>query len=154
MADFRVTFPVAGIDRLDEGAESVEVVRFANSCNFIFDMAGKSVVELAAENSVTPFDFGGELLKADNVFSNFLVITHFEPFKLIFSISFDVKRTEVGLEFGNEFVIIVGPGGVGVQVHERWFEVVECCPLEEGEHVVDLVRVKLKCVRLVVEVEL
>ena len=32
-----VTFPVAGIDRLDEGAESVKVVQFANSCNFILD---------------------------------------------------------------------------------------------------------------------
>ena len=52
-------------------------------------MAGKSVVELAVEGSVAPIDFGGELLKADNVFSNFLVIMHFEPFKLIFSIGFD-----------------------------------------------------------------
>ena len=70
-----------------------------------------------------------ELLKADNVFTNFLVITHFEPFRLIFSISFDVERTEVSLEFGNEFVVIVGPGRVDLQVYERWFEVVECCPL-------------------------
>ena len=49
------------------------------------------LLELAAEDSVAPIDFGGELLKADHVFSNFLVITHFEPFKLIFSIGFDVK---------------------------------------------------------------
>ena len=111
-------FPVAGIDRLDEGAESVKVVRFADSCNFVFDAAGKSVVELAAEGSVTPIDCGGELLKADNVFSKFLVIMHFEPFKLIFSISFNVEETEVGPEFGNKFVIIIGPGGVGMQVHE------------------------------------
>ena len=107
-----------------------------------------------AEGSITPVDFRGELLKADNVFSNFLVITHFEPFKLIFSIGFDVKRTEVGPEFGNKFVVVIGPGGVGVQVHERRFKVVECCPLEEGERVVDLVRVKLKCIRSVAEVEL
>ena len=43
MADFRVTFPLAGINRLDEGAESVEVVRFTNSCDFILDAAGKSM---------------------------------------------------------------------------------------------------------------
>ena len=55
-ADFRVMFPVAGIDRLDEGTEPVEVVQFANSCNFVFDVAGKSVVELAAEDSVAPID--------------------------------------------------------------------------------------------------
>ena len=73
---------------MDEGVESVEVVWFADSCDFIFDAAGKSVVELAAEGSITPIDFGGELLKADSAFSNFLVITHFEPFKLIFSIGF------------------------------------------------------------------
>ena len=34
MADLRVMFPLAGIDGLDEGVESVEVVQFANSCNF------------------------------------------------------------------------------------------------------------------------
>ena len=111
-------FPVAGINRLDEGVESVKVVQFADSCNFVFDVAGKSVVELVAEGSVAPIDFEGELLKADNVFSSFLVIMHFEPFKLIFSIGFDVKRAKVGLEFRNEFLVIVGPGGVGVRVHE------------------------------------
>ena len=74
-------FPVAGIDRLDKGVEPVEVVWFANSCDFIFDVARKSIVELAAEGSVATIEFGVELLKADNVFSNFLVITHFEPFK-------------------------------------------------------------------------
>ena len=80
--------------------------------------AEKSVVELTAEGSITPIDFGGELLKADNVFSNFLVITHFEPFKLIFSISFNVEGTKVGLEIRNKFIIIVRPGGVGMQIHE------------------------------------
>ena len=79
---------------------------------------------------------------------------HFKPFKLIFSISFDVKRTEVGPEFGNEFVVIVGPGGVGMWVHERRFEIVECCSFEEGERVVDLVHVELKHIGLVTEVEL
>ena len=95
-ADFRVMFPVAGLDGLDKGAESVEVVWFADSCDFILDVAGKSIVELAAEGSVAPIDLGGELLKADNVFSNFLVIMHFEPFKLVFSISFNVKWAKVG----------------------------------------------------------
>ena len=106
-----------GINGLDEGAELVEVVWFADSCDFILDVARKSIVELVAEGSVTPIDFGGELLKAGNISSNFLVIMHFELFKLIFSIGFDVKGTEVGLEFGNEFVIIVRPGGVGMWVH-------------------------------------
>ena len=116
--------------------------------------AEKSVVELTAEGSITPIDFGGELLKADNVFSIFLVIMHFELFKLIFSISFNVEGTEVDLEFRNEFVILVRPGKVGVQVHEQQFKVVECCPLEEGKHVVDLICVELKCIESVVEVEL
>ena len=118
MADLRVTFPVAGIDGLDKGAEPVEVVRFANSCNFVLDAARKSIVELMTEGSLAPIDFRGELLKADNVFSNFLVIMHFEPFKLIFSIGFNVEGAEVGLEFGNKFVVIIRPGGVGVQVYE------------------------------------
>ena len=41
-----------------------------------------------------------------------------------------------------------------MQAHEQWFEVVECCYLEEGEDVVDFVCVELKCIRLVMEVEL
>ena len=64
---------------MDEGAELVEVVWLADSCDFVLDVAGKSIVELVAEGSIAPVDFEGELLKADNVFSNFLVITHFEP---------------------------------------------------------------------------
>ena len=111
-------FPLAGINGLDEGMESVKVVHFADSCNFILDMARKSIVELTAEGSVTPINFGRELLKADYVFSNFLVIMHFELFKLIFSISFNVKWTEGGPEFRDEFIIVIRPSGVGMWVHE------------------------------------
>ena len=113
-----MTFPVVGINGLDKGAELVEVVQFADSCNFILDAARKSIVELAVEGSIVPIDFGGELLKADNVYSNFLVIMHFELFKLIFSIGFNVKRVKVGSEFRDEFVVIVRPGRVSMQVHE------------------------------------
>ena len=96
----------------------------------------------------------GELLEARNVFSNFLIITHFEPFKLIFSIGFDVKWAKVGLEFGDEFGVVVGPVRAGIWVHEQWFEAIKCCLLEEGECVVDLICVKLKHIRSVTEVEL
>ena len=149
-----MAFPVEGIDRLDEGAELVEIVQFADSCDFILDATGKSVVELMAEGGIAPIDFGGKLLKADNVFSNFLIITHFELFKLIFHIGFNIKRSEVGLEFGDKFVVVVGPDGVGMRVHEQWFEVVKCCSFEEGQCIVDLVRVELKCIGSVAEVEL
>ena len=79
---------------------------------------------------------------------------HFELFKLIFSIGFDVEGTKVGLEFRDEFIVIFGAGRVGMWDHEQWFEIAKCCPLEEGEHVVGLVCVELKCIGLVVEVEL
>ena len=106
------------LELFDEDPELVEIVWFADSCNFTLDGAGKSIVELAVEGSVTPIDSGGEPLKADNVFSNFLVITHFELFKLILSISFDVKGTKVGPEFRDEFIISIRPSRVSVQVHE------------------------------------
>ena len=77
-ADLRMTFPIASVDGWDKGTKSVEVVQFSNSCDFVLDATGKSIVELAVEGSIAPIDFGGELLKADNVFSNFLVIMHFE----------------------------------------------------------------------------
>ena len=99
-------------------AESVEVVRFTDSGDFVLDAAGKSIVELMVESSVAPIDFGGKLLKADNIFSNFLIITHFELFELIFSIGFNIGGSEVGLEFGDEVIVVVRPGGVGVWVHE------------------------------------
>ena len=113
-----MTFPIAGINGLDEGMQSVEVVRFTNSCNFILDIAGKSIVELAVEGSITPIDFGGELLKADNVFSNFLIITHFKPFKLIFSISINIEWAKVGPEFRDKFGMVIGPNRVSIWVHE------------------------------------
>ena len=99
-----MTFPVAGIDRLDEGAESVEVVQFADSCNFILDAARKFIVELLAKESVAPIDF--------------LVIMNFELFKLILSISFNIEWAEVGLESRNEFGIVVGPSGIAIWAHE------------------------------------
>ena len=113
-----MAFPVAGIDRLDEGAESVKVVRFANSCDFILDATGKSNVELSVEGSIAPIDFRGKLLKTNDVFSNFLIVTHFESFELIFRIGFNIKRSEVGSEFGDELVVVIGPCRVGVRVHE------------------------------------
>ena len=112
MADFGVTFPVVAINGLVEGAELVEVVQFTDSCDFILDAARKSIIELVAEGSIAQINFGRVLLKADNVFSNFLDITHFELFKLIFSISFNVEGTKVGPEFGNKFVVIIGPAGL------------------------------------------
>ena len=74
---------------------------------FILDAAGKSIVELMVEGSVAPIDFGGKLLKATNIFSNFLIIMHFELFELIFSIGFNVEGSKVGSEFGDEFVVVV-----------------------------------------------
>ena len=57
-------------------------------------------------------------------------------------------------EFRDKFVVVVRPGRVGVRVDEQWFEIAECCPFEERECIVDLVRVKLKCIGSVTEVEL
>ena len=56
-ADLGVTFPVAGVDGLDKAVEPVEVVQFAESCYFVLDVAGKSIVELVAEGSIAPIDF-------------------------------------------------------------------------------------------------
>ena len=39
MVDLGVMFPVTGVDGLDEGAESVEVVRFTYSGDFVLDAA-------------------------------------------------------------------------------------------------------------------
>ena len=99
MADLRVMFPVVGINGSDEGMDLVDVAWFANSCNVILDVAREFILELSIESSIAPSDFEGDWLKTDNIFSNFLVITHFELFKLICSIGFNVEWAEIGLEF-------------------------------------------------------
>ena len=66
----------------------------------------------------------------------------------------DFSLVSVAWALAFKFSIVIGPNGVAVWVHEQQFEIVECCPLEEGECVIDLVCVKLKYVRSVVEVEL
>ena len=83
MADLGMTFSIAGIDGLDEGTESVEVVWFTDSCDVVLDAARKSVGELAVEGSIAPIDFGGELLKAEMYMANFqlsCILSHSSSF--------------------------------------------------------------------------
>ena len=71
VADLSVTFLVVGVNGLDEDTKSGKVVWFANSYNFVPDAARKSIIELSVEGSISPIEFGGELLKATMYLATF-----------------------------------------------------------------------------------
>ena len=61
----RMTLPILGVDRLGEGMEFMEGVRFANTGDFILDVGWKSAIHLLAEGDVTPLDTGSKVVEVD-----------------------------------------------------------------------------------------
>ena len=57
--------PISGVDRLGEGMEFMEGVRFADASDLVLDVGRKSVIHLLAEGSVTPLDTGGKAVEVD-----------------------------------------------------------------------------------------
>ena len=57
--------PISGVDRLGEGMEFMEGVRFADASNLVLDVGRKSVIHLLAEGSVAPLDTGGKAVEVD-----------------------------------------------------------------------------------------
>ena len=57
LGHLRAVLPISGVDRLGEGTEFVEGVRFANMGDLVPDVGQKSVIQLSAE--VLRGDLGG-----------------------------------------------------------------------------------------------
>ena len=90
-----MALPISGVDRLGEGTEFMEGVRFADVGNIILDAGWKSVIHLSAEGSITPLDTGGKAVEVDQVLHDALVIVHLEVFKVSFGLTFGIMGSEV-----------------------------------------------------------
>jgi hypothetical protein len=56
MRDFRVTFPVTGVDALGEFAEFGEGIRLSNVGNLVLDLGWESDVELSSDGGLAPLN--------------------------------------------------------------------------------------------------
>jgi hypothetical protein len=54
--DFRVTFPVTGVDALGEFVEFNEGIRLTDVGYLVLDLGRESDVELSSESGVAPLD--------------------------------------------------------------------------------------------------
>ena len=113
---FRASFPIMSINGLDEGLEVGEVVGFAYMGNLVLDSGGKSIVELLSEHGVTPLYLSCKVVEFDEVFGDMLVVMHLEILDFCFSLPFRFVRSEVRLELGDEFIVVIEP--IGCQVGE------------------------------------
>jgi hypothetical protein len=69
-------FPIACINRLGKGAESLQGVGLTDSSNLILDASRKTFVESPAECGRVPFDECREFIELDEVFRDTLVVAH------------------------------------------------------------------------------
>ena len=86
----RTTLPITGVNRLGEGAEFGEGVKFANTGDFILDLGWKSAIQLSAEGGITPLDVSSEVVEVNEVLHNALVVRHVEIFKVSLCFSLGV----------------------------------------------------------------
>ena len=63
-----------GVDRLGEGTEFGEGVRFADAGDLILDSGWKSAIQLSAEGNVTPLDTSSEVVEVNEVLHDVLVV--------------------------------------------------------------------------------
>ena len=91
----RTVLPILGVDRLGEGTEFMEGIRFANAGNLVLDVGQKFAIQLLAEGGVTPLDTGGEAVEVNEVLHNALVIAHLEVFEVGLGLVFGIVGSEV-----------------------------------------------------------
>src|SRR3979490_1831508 len=104
-----------GVDGLGQGAEFMEHTGFTDTGHFILDSCQKSVIELAAECSISPLDACSEAVEFDQVFSHSLVVTHMKCLDVGFSFTYGVVGSKVVFKLRHEFRVIVNPGGVDIR---------------------------------------
>ena len=65
MGHLGTALPISGIDRLGEGTEFVEGVRFADAGNLVLDVGWESAIHLLVEGGIAPLDTGSEVVEVD-----------------------------------------------------------------------------------------
>ena len=86
---------ILGVNRLGEGMEFMEGVRFANTGNLVLDVGQKSAIQLLVEGGVTPLDMGSKVVEVNKVLHDALVIIQLEVFEVGLSLAFGIIGFEV-----------------------------------------------------------
>src|SRR3979490_2381944 len=126
-----MSFPVTGVDGLGQGAEFMERTGFTNTGHFVLDSSWESVIELAAECSISPLDACSKAVEFNQVFSHSLVVTHMKCLEVSFSFAYGVVGSEVVFKLRHEFRVVVDPGGGDVGGESR-FKPVQCSSFQAG----------------------
>ena len=109
--------PVPGIDGLHKSAVTIKGVGLSDMGDFIFDAVGKNIVEDVAECAIAiAVDLSSEAIELYDVLIDFLPFIHGQVVQLMFCVSDRIMQTEVGLQFGDELMVIVHPDGMGIRV--------------------------------------
>ena len=117
--DFRLVFPVPGIDGLRKGAKAIEGVGLSNTGDLIFDVVGKTTVEDVAECAIAiATDLSGEAIELYDVLIDLLSFLHGQVVQLMFCVPNRIMRTKVGLQFGDKLSIQMGQE-LGLEILSR-----------------------------------
>ena len=106
----RMVLLLMGVDRLGEGMEFRESIRFADAGDFILDSGWKSAIQLWAEGGIAPLDLGSEAVEVDEVLHDALVVTHAEILKVSLGFAFGVVQSKVIFQFSDKVRVVVEPG--------------------------------------------
>ena len=93
----RTALPIMVVNRLGEGAEFGEGVRFAKAGDFVLDLGWKSMIQLLAEGGVAPLDSSSKVVEVDEVLHNVLVVAHAEILKVDLGFAFRAMWSKVVL---------------------------------------------------------
>ena len=99
-----------GVDRLGEGTEFGEGVRFADAGDLILDSGWKSAIQLSAEGNVTPLDTSSEVVEVNEVLHDVLVVMHVESLKVNLCFTLRAVWSKVVLQLYNEVKVVIKPG--------------------------------------------
>ena len=95
--DFRLVFPVPGINGLCKSVETIEGAGLSDAGDFIFDAVREAAVKDVAECTIAiAVDLSGEVIELYNIHIYFLSFLHGQVVQLVFHVSDRIMWTEVG----------------------------------------------------------
>ena len=110
--DFSTSFPVLGVDSLNEFPKAGKGVGLVMVDHIIFDMFGESVVSLSSECYFAPLDSSSELLKFNEILHSLMIFMHAKCFEFRFGFAFRIEISKVVFKFCDEKAKIRKPDGV------------------------------------------
>ena len=90
-----LSFPITGVDGLDEFPKVSEGGRFIVMDHIVFDPFCETIIRLPKERSFAPLDVCCKLSEPNEVFSGLVILLHMESFKFCFGFTYRIVGTEV-----------------------------------------------------------